>query len=713
MKATLLLLFLASALNLNAQSTWTERLYYWPHDAYYVYDSACGVQSCAVGADGNLYLLGKTVQNETFYIFKISPNGGSFLSMTQVGTHWTLQEDVPGALHATADSGSILFINHNSWVDIGHTDARIEKYSVTGTLQWTTNFYHNDALLVPDIRCAYDLIESSSGDYYVFIRDSLFVLDNSGAIISGTDAVSGKQMFELSNGDLLVRKDNSVIRTDLSGNISWTYSAVNPTDVVCFSPSAAFICEQGVQVTKIDASNGSVVWSAPISPSPISSIDATSDGGVIIANGMQVRFSANQAMNGTITKFDASGNQEWSKTYNFPHYGLSCVTQLPSGNYLTGGTYIAHDNWGCSFDYNGFSAVVDSSGSGPLETDSYLWPGDVDVNDTLDFATDGLLIGIAFGASGPPRDHDNFPVYIDDMTFYVNDYGSDWSQNFGNGINYKHADHNGDGTIDTNDLHNYFIGYGEPYPINCKESDASQENTLPDFQLIPQSSTVLPGDTMRFYVVAGSAGTPVNSLYDIASVLWFDGSMVDNSFVKVSAVESDFGTPGDDEFEYSDTYWTYAGIMAMLFSRSDHNNVLQLHDTLGVIELVADPNISAPTLFNLGISRFGAATYNTSPVAFNTIGGSVLIDPTATSVQGVEDELVIYPNPASQNLTVKTFYTGEKRFEIVDMPGRTLMTLESSASVVHIPTSDLETGTYFIRVSSGGNEKVSKFVVEH
>ncbi|HYV90719.1 MAG TPA: T9SS type A sorting domain-containing protein [Chitinophagales bacterium] len=705
MKTILLSLLLVSSLKLSAQSTWVQRLGYTWGNIYVYQDSVCGVQEAVATPDGYLFLITKINESQTFNLQKIPQNGGVFLLDTLIGTQGSNSETVPGPLRATQDSGCVLLTYYTDYIFIT-TDSWITKFSSTGTVQWTTNFHHD---AVNTWRIGYDVIQSSSGNYYVLLNDSLYIVDSGGSIISGTDAVSGKQMFELPNGDLLVRNDNSIFRTDLSGNISWTYSPIMDSDFVTFSSSAAFICG-GSHVTKVDAVTGSPSWTASILALPVSSIDAANDGGVIISKGMKLRWSSCYAMNGSLTKFDSSGNLQWSKTYSFPKYGLSCVKQLPSGKYLTGGTYIACIN-GYSCGYNPFVATVDDSGNGTLDSTDYLWPGDVDLDDTLRFDQDAILIGIALGTSGTPRENYNFNPFLVEDADLLSDFGTPWPQNFCNGINYRYADRNGDGVIDTTDFTYYHIML-EPIPIwHPKESASSQTNTLPDFALIPQFSSVLPGDTMRFYIVAGGS-TPVDAVYDIAWGLSFDPYLLDVSYFKVIPFSSDFGTPGIDMIAYSDYELAYGGVMASIFTRTDHNDVFQLNDTVGVIEFLSNANIYQATDFNIYFIQFGAATACAENVEFNYYAASMMIDPLGTSVENADADPVIYPNPASQGMSVKTFSAGEKTFQITDVTGKKLKSFKSSASVLHIGTEDLENGTYFLKVVEEGTGKLAKFIVQ-
>jgi hypothetical protein len=84
----------------------------------------CGVLDASVSPDGSLYFLGKTTKDNTVNLYKMSQNGGAFISTTNVGWRATLNEEIPGAIHATSDSGCILFINHNGWSGDYYTDSR-------------------------------------------------------------------------------------------------------------------------------------------------------------------------------------------------------------------------------------------------------------------------------------------------------------------------------------------------------------------------------------------------------------------------------------------------------------------------------------------------------------------------------------------------------------------------------------------------------------
>ncbi|MEO1713111.1 MAG: hypothetical protein AAFU60_07230, partial [Bacteroidota bacterium] len=114
--------------------------------------------------------------------------------------------------------------------------------------------------------------------------------------------------------------------------------------------------------------------------------------------------------------------------------------------------------------------------------DGNVWPGDADANNIAQHY-DLLNIGIAYGLEGEPRDF----VSIDWNGFSADD----WALEFLSGTNYKHADANGDGLVDLNDvdaiLENYNETNGPVAPfveVEGSEADPPFYADLPDADLI-------------------------------------------------------------------------------------------------------------------------------------------------------------------------------------------------------------------------------------
>ncbi|MES2689563.1 MAG: T9SS type A sorting domain-containing protein [Bacteroidota bacterium] len=70
----------------------------------------------------------------------------------------------------------------------------------------------------------------------------------------------------------------------------------------------------------------------------------------------------------------------------------------------------------------------------------------------------------------------------------------------------------------------------------------------------------------------------------------------------------------------------------------------------------------------------------------------------------------LYPNPASNALTLKLDQPGTSVIKITDMQGRLMMVKQDAGQELNINLSDLLPSVYFISVEQGGAIQVSKFV---
>jgi len=726
MKTSLLTLALFAFITIGrGQSTWMQRISYNLVNTYLHPDSACGIKDIAVSPDGNLYMVGKISRSNYKSIFKMTPGTHTILWEGEETSESVLHGTDNSFIRATADSGCIVALNFHAFVSNNWEATTIVKYSKNGIVQWRDSLgFENDTSLNNFIYRTNDIIQNAAGNYYALLTfdpgtDSLFEYDNSGAIILRTGAVHGNRLFEMSNGDLLVHLTNaalndSLIRVDLSGNIAWSVPTYR-YDLFAFSDSSAFICHMVnaslSTIKKTDVNTGTVTWTDTVPASIISAIDATLDGGVIASEGINDETVAPISMTGKLYKFDSGGNAQWTHSYTFPVFGLSTIKQYPDGRYVTGGTYHACDMYYLfQRDYSGFAAMLDSSGNGALETASDIWPGDANGNDTVWLSEDALYMALALNSTGTPRDtiHNSllFP-------YFDSDYATDWSQVFPNGTNYKHADLTGDGVIDLTDITTLLPAgiFWTPVAVNCRVPNEPFFSSLPDLLLLPEKDSVAPGETMRFYIITGTSSLPVDSLFGIAFTNDFDAALTDTSFVNINFFNSDFGNPATNLMGLS---YHYPGQLLVLADRSDKQNVNQLHDTLGVIEMKANTNITSPQVFNLQISSLYAMTNTTSPVSFNTVNGTVVIDPSLVSVsENLSYGQNIYPDPADKFIRINNLPAGEKDIMVYNIIGEKNKSIHTKESLIEIPVNDLKSGIYNLVFFSKAGTGNLKFIVHH
>lgn len=79
-----------------------------------------------------------------------------------------------------------------------------------------------------------------------------------------------------------------------------------------------------------------------------------------------------------------------------------------------------------------------------------------------------------------------------------------------------------------------------------------------------------------------------------------------------------------------------------------------------------------------------------------------------------ENELNLYPNPASSQLTINCDSEGPKTISVIDVSGRTVLSRQMNEQVHVLSVSDLKKGTYFIHVSDHSSQRslVKQLIVE-
>jgi len=70
-----------------------------------------------------------------------------------------------------------------------------------------------------------------------------------------------------------------------------------------------------------------------------------------------------------------------------------------------------------------------------------------------------------------------------------------------------------------------------------------------------------------------------------------------------------------------------------------------------------------------------------------------------------ENEMSLYPNPASGQVTVNCDFEGPKTIAVIDVSGRTVLSLDMNEGVYVLSVHDLKKGAYFVRVWDHNNQK--------
>ncbi|MFI5219149.1 MAG: choice-of-anchor L domain-containing protein [Bacteroidia bacterium] len=327
------------------------------------------------------------------------------------------------------------------------------------------------------------------------------------------------------------------------------------------------------------------------------------------------------------------------------------------------GTYAGTANFpGCSI--NGYFELIDTCSATPR-----VWPGDCNY-DLVVNNVDFLYLGLANLFIGPGRT----PYSIAWQPFFCNN----WQNVFANGINYKHADCNGDGAVEIIDTLAISQNYGLTHPFRLAPPQNYSVNF--DLKLIANKDTAWQNEWISFDLVAGTPSLPVNLLYGIAFTLNFDNILLDNSQTAISYSSSVLGTLNSDMYFMTKDF-SASGIIDAALCRFDQLNVVNVNGVLGTIYVKTAGNISSVQTLHFNLSNVFAITVFESPVLFNLIGDSVIIMPGTLGTVELNSQtgnVSIAPNPFSKTCEI-SFSISKKqhvKLEIYDGSGKQVMILQ-------------------------------------
>jgi hypothetical protein len=330
-----------------------------------------------------------------------------------------------------------------------------------------------------------------------------------------------------------------------------------------------------------------------------------------------------------------------------------------------------------------------------------VWPGDANYDLTAD-NNDILNIGLAFSYTGPVR--------AGASTAWVAQPATDWSAQFANGANLKHADTDGSGLVDLDDTLAVSLNYGMMHPPRLMPQVVSSLPP-PALYTVTNPDTVSLSDTVEVDIYLGTSSVPVDSIYGIAFTLNFDSTLVSNSYLGLDFSNCWMGVPQVDLITFHQNMLSQ-GRIDMALVRTDQQNINGF-GLLGRLGIVIVDNVGAKVTMPITISDITALTASEILIPVSTVLDSVVIDTAATV--GIHQPIAelpvtIYPNPVQDQLYI---HAGSiiTSYEIQSAAGRLVSQQNVDNENIYINTSKLAEGVYFIRILSDAGVAVRKIEV--
>lgn len=245
-----------------------------------------------------------------------------------------------------------------------------------------------------------------------------------------------------------------------------------------------------------------------------------------------------------------------------------------------------------------------------------VWPGDANSDGIVDLS-DLLTLGLTYGNSGPVRQAASLS--------WTGQMAVNWLGVLPTGVNYKHSDTNGDGTIDLDDTTAVILNQGLNHPL--KQSGAQPQGSI-DLMLTTVLDTVGPGSFLE--ITADLSGSPTDSLYGLYFQIAFDPAMIAPGTMTYDFSNSIFGTSQVDmiHLELADPS---IGLLDLAITSIDHINKVANGEVVKII-LQVSPGITLPEQLDLNITPVRSYNAAADPLSLNSTGTTVHIDPFSTGV---------------------------------------------------------------------------------
>lgn len=319
-----------------------------------------------------------------------------------------------------------------------------------------------------------------------------------------------------------------------------------------------------------------------------------------------------------------------------------------------------------------------------------VWPGDANSDLTANYI-DFLNIALSYNATGTTRSGAT--------TSWVGQVASNWSQSFTNGVNYKHADCNGDGTINLLDADAILNNYGQVH--NKNNQPAPYNASLPDLYLLPTNNTAGLQQTVNFDIYLGSATKPVDSIYAIAFKLNFESNLVFQN-PAISYTNSWLGDPANDLISFEKSFYTNGYIDVSVGGNNQLNR--SGSGKIGTASIVTTDNLSGIAVLHATITDVKAVYASGETTYINSVGANVTVDPLLFSIQEglTNNSLQVYPNPANEIMNVSVAGTEAiSEVRIINALGQIMFSKNANATQTSIDASNLSKGIYTLSVQVG------------
>ncbi|NNE28347.1 MAG: T9SS type A sorting domain-containing protein, partial [Saprospiraceae bacterium] len=328
-----------------------------------------------------------------------------------------------------------------------------------------------------------------------------------------------------------------------------------------------------------------------------------------------------------------------------------------------------------------------------------VWPGDINSNNVADHF-DLLYLGIANGSEGPARNNPQMD--------WQGQTSNDWIDFFvSNGVNYKHADANGDGVVDQEDFLVLKENMGQIHgPVEEYVTTPGTPEDPPIFVDLNADGPLTAGEAFNVPIKMGSIDNPALGVHGVAFSIRFDPEQIDPTTVDV-VLDPD-GWLGED-------LWILKrvlpeGVIEVAITRKDQTNRNGFGGIayfIGIIDDLVGKEVDTE------MDKVKAIGGDESDVLLyaQSSNGNVT---TEIEQDAIKAGLHVFPNPTSSILNIRNYNEQDlKRITAHDLLGQQVFLDDDPAKMNTLDFSGLESGVYFVQLYFSYEHYTYKIEVLH
>ena len=312
-----------------------------------------------------------------------------------------------------------------------------------------------------------------------------------------------------------------------------------------------------------------------------------------------------------------------------------------------------------------------------------VWPGDAN-SDNIANNIDLLYIGLANGFQGFDR-----PEQGIEWEAYESD---DWDFFFPeSGVNFKHADSNGDGLVDEADIEAIEENYGLTHGAYDPDFEIGGPSDPPLYIDLP--SYVQPDQLIEAEIVLGEFSNQVSDLYGIAFTVEFPDGIFQNNEIEFDSTGSWIGGIDADMYTFSrDANGVFEVDITLV--RKDQSNAGTNYGRIGNFIGVIDDVLGLQEA-SVKIKNVVAISNDETLIQLNLPVDTMII---SSSDQILEDDKIhVYPVPTNKFLYLETDIAEDvSSMEIITLDGVRVRHYDHFES--RLDLKELHNGVYLLRV---------------